>query len=220
MCAVANHYLLFPRLSATCGSPTARGRDPRTKQSQRCVFPTKVRPCKCTMAPTKKTAHILRTLKLQEEAEAIATLINELESEGDTFDPSASADVVESDGIVFAQDTSGLCGESDDNNEGDDDAQVEEKKGNGDESHSSTSDESCESETTVVRPLRAVTLNWKSFERYLEKYKEDNLIVLAIAETLNAKLRNQQIGKMKRHAGKPEAEIPFIPEGLSPFKRV
>ncbi|KAE8992837.1 hypothetical protein PR001_g20835 [Phytophthora rubi] len=78
----------------------------------------------------------------------------------------------------------------------------------------------CDEELFFVAVLKQYFNNWRKFEKYVNEYMRDNLVVLAVAETLNTRLRNLQIGKMRRHVDKPASELPLVREKLIPFKRV
>ncbi|KAG2879748.1 hypothetical protein PC119_g18930 [Phytophthora cactorum] len=56
--------------------------------------------------------------------------------------------------------------------------------------------------------------NRKKCEKYVKKYQEDSFTVLSISETTNVRIRNESIVKMKRHFGKPPAELTLVPQDM------
>ncbi|KAI9991375.1 hypothetical protein PInf_019056 [Phytophthora infestans] len=78
----------------------------------------------------------------------------------------------------------------------------------------------CGGELFYVEGLEKDHENWKKFEEYLLQYQQNTMTVLAVSETLNVRLRNRQIRKMKMFAGLRDSDLPLIPEPLDPFKRV
>ncbi|ETN23228.1 hypothetical protein PPTG_02860 [Phytophthora nicotianae INRA-310] len=78
----------------------------------------------------------------------------------------------------------------------------------------------CEDELYYAAPLRKYHRSWKDLEKRLKSYQEETHTVLVISETMNVRLRNQKISKMKIHAGKPQSELPLVPEELDPYQRV
>lgn len=75
-------------------------------------------------------------------------------------------------------------------------------------------------ELEYVPSLTPFHKNWKRFEEYLAQYQKDTSTVLVVSETLNVRLRNQQIKKMKSFAGKAESDMPLVPDSMDPYQRV
>eukprot|EP00644_Phytophthora_capsici_P011545 jgi/Phyca11/128875/e_gw1.79.105.1 len=80
--------------------------------------------------------------------------------------------------------------------------------------------EDCEDELHYVPEIKKYHKTWEDSETYLKRYQEETYTVLVISETLNVRLRNRRIERMKTHAGKDPETLPLVPEDLDPFERV
>ncbi|GMF23909.1 unnamed protein product [Phytophthora fragariaefolia] len=200
------------------------------------------------MVRTKKTNAILRALNLKDDdsSESGDSISSELEK---LYDEEVISSEAESDdGVPNAQDTVNIDGSADDEDKSESQKYAESNVESGsDEDHSSqaegsdhatsermstVSDTSSKSRKRAlaevddevrlyyVEPLKRYRKNWEKFERYLKKYQRRTLTVLAISETMNVKLRNRHIKKMKMHAGKKPSDLPLIPEDSDPYQRV
>ncbi|EGZ19478.1 hypothetical protein PHYSODRAFT_488793, partial [Phytophthora sojae] len=75
-------------------------------------------------------------------------------------------------------------------------------------------------ELYFASPPKTTHKSWKRFEKHIKEYQRRTLTVQAVCETMNAKLRNAQIKKLKKHAGKKKSELPLVPKAFDPYQRV